>query len=122
MNNKRILIVDGDTPSREWWYRQFSRRGWSVALAATVAEVRARLDPPPYCILLELALDDAPGETVLRTVADENLPTRVVLCTAASDPVRLARAARLGPEAVFGKPIDIEEVVLACEPAESGVS
>jgi CheY-like chemotaxis protein len=120
MANKRIVIVDSDTPGRERLRRQFSGRGWSVALAATVAQARARLDPPPHCILLELALDDAPGETLLRQVADDNLPTRVVLCTAASDPVRLARAARLGPEAVLGKPIDVEEVVRACEPAEAG--
>jgi ActR/RegA family two-component response regulator len=122
MGNRRILIIDRDTPCRERLRRQLSGRGWSVALAATVAEARTRLDPPPHCILLELALDDAPGETVLRTVAEDNLPTRVVLFTAASDPVRLARAVRLGPEAVFGKPIDVEEVVRACEPAESGVS
>ena len=120
MSDQRILIVDRDAPSRERLGRQFSRRGWSVALAATVAEARARLDPPPLCILLELALDDAPGETLLRQVADDNLPTRVVLCTGASDPVRLARAARLGPEALFGKPIDVEEVERACEPAETG--
>ena len=120
MSNKRILVIDSDTPSREWWRHQFARRGWSVALAATVAEARARLDPPPHCILLELALGDAPGETVLRQVAEDNLPTRVVLCTGASDPVRLARAARLGPDAIFGKPIDVEEVVRACETAEAG--
>ena len=120
MSDKRILIIDRDAPSRERLGRQFSRWGWSVALAATVAEARARLDPPPLCILLELALGDGPGETVLRQVVEDNLPTRVVLCTVASDPVRLARAARLGPEAVFGKPIDVEEVVRACEPAEAG--
>jgi DNA-binding NarL/FixJ family response regulator len=48
------------------------------------------------------------------------VPTRVVLCTAASDPIRLARAARLGPEAILGKPIDVEDVVQACETAETG--
>jgi two-component system response regulator RegA len=117
MTGKRILIVDGDTPSRERLRRQFARRGWSVALAATVAEARARLDPPPDCVLLELALGDGPGEAILRQVVEENLPTRVLLCTGASDPVRLARAARLGPEAVLGKPIDEEEVVRACEAA-----
>ena len=63
----------------------------------------------------------APGETVLRQVVDDDLPTRVILCTGASDPIRLARAARLGPEAVFGKPIDFEEIVRACESAEPGV-
>ena len=61
MSDKRILIIDRDTPSRERLRRQFSGRGWSVALAATVAEARARLDPPPHCILLELALGDDPG-------------------------------------------------------------
>ena len=37
MGNKRVLIIDGDTPSRERLRRQFSGQGWSVALAATVA-------------------------------------------------------------------------------------
>lgn len=119
MSDKRILIVDGDAPAREWLRRHFARRGWSVALAGTVAEARARLDPPPHCILLELTLGDGPGEAVLRQVVEENLPTRVLLCTGVSDPVRLSRAARLGPEAVFGKPIDMAEVVRACEAAEA---
>jgi ActR/RegA family two-component response regulator len=66
MGNKRILIVDKDTPYRQRLGQRFSDRGWSVALAATVDEARARLDPPPRCILLELALGDGPGETVLR--------------------------------------------------------
>jgi ActR/RegA family two-component response regulator len=121
MADKRILIIDGDTPGRERLRRRFSGRGWSVALAATTAEARAHLNPPPDCILLELALGDGPGETVLRQVVGDDLPTRVFLCTGASDPIRLARATRLGPEAVFGKPIDIEEVVRACESAEPGV-
>jgi ActR/RegA family two-component response regulator len=118
MNDKQVLIVDGDTPGRERLRRRLVGRGWSVALAGTVAEAMTRLDPPPRCILLELTLGDEPGETVLRQVLDENLPTRVLLCTGASDPIRLARAARLGPEAVFGKPIDLDEVVRACEAAD----
>ena len=121
MGNKRILIIDKDTRYRERLRRQFSGRGWSVAMAATAAEARARLDPPPHCILLELALGDGPGETVLQQVLADNVPTRVILCTGASDPIRLARAARLGPEAFFGRPIDFEEVVRACESAETGV-
>jgi ActR/RegA family two-component response regulator len=117
MSDKHVLIIDGDTPARERLRSHFARRGWSVALAGTVAEARARLDPPPRCILLELTLGDGPGEAVLRQVVEENLPTCVLVCTGASDPVRLARAARLGPEAVFGKPLDVEEVVRACEAA-----
>jgi ActR/RegA family two-component response regulator len=118
MGNKRILIIDRDTAYRDRLRRHFSDRGWSVVLAGTVAEARARLDPPPHCILLELALGGDPGEAILRQVFEDQLPSRVILCTGASDAVRLARAARLGPEAAFGKPIDIDEVLWACEPAE----
>jgi ActR/RegA family two-component response regulator len=120
MSDERILMIDAESPSRERLRRQFSIRGWSDALAATFAEARSRLDPPPHCILLELALGDDPGETVMRQLVEDDLPTRIILCTGSSDPVRLARAARLGPEAVFGEPIDVEEVVRACEPAEAG--
>jgi hypothetical protein len=38
-----------------------------------------------------------------------------------SDPIRQARDTRLGPKAVFGKPIVFEEVVRACESAEASV-
>jgi hypothetical protein len=31
----------------------------------------------------------------------------------------LARTARLGPEAVFGKPVDIEQVLRTCEATEA---
>jgi ActR/RegA family two-component response regulator len=119
MIDKQILIIDRDTPARERLRGHLARRGWSVALAGTVAEAKGRLNPPPQCILLELTLADGPGEAVLRQVVEDNLPTRVILCTGASDPIRLARAARLGPEAVFGKPTDVEEVVQACDAAEA---
>jgi len=119
MSDKRLLIIDGDTATRERLRRRFTHMGWSISLAGTVAEAKARLDPPPHCILLELMLSDGPGEAVLRQVFEENLSTRVLLCTGVSDHVRLARAARLGPETVFGKPIDMEEVVRACEATEA---
>jgi ActR/RegA family two-component response regulator len=121
MSDKRVLIVDSNTPSRRQLRRHFARRGWSVALAETVTEARALLDPPPHCILLELTLGDGPGEAILRLVLEENLPTRVLLCTGTSDAVRLARAARLGAETVFCKPIDVDDVVRALEEAEAMV-
>jgi ActR/RegA family two-component response regulator len=119
MADKRILIVDRNTAYRERLRRQFSDRGWSVVLAGTVAEATARVDPPPHCILRELALGDGPREMLLRQVVDDDLPTRVILCTGASDPIRQVRAARLPPEAVFGKPVDIEEVLGACEATQA---
>jgi hypothetical protein len=71
---------------------------------------------------MKLALGDGAAQTVLRRVVEDGLPTRVILCTGASDPIRLARAARLGPEAVFGKPVDIEEVLQSCGAAKTSPS
>jgi ActR/RegA family two-component response regulator len=119
MLGKSVLIVDGDTPARERLRRHFARRGWSVAVAESVDQALASLDPPPDGVLLELALNDGPGEAVLRQIVEENLPTRVLLCTGSSDPVRLARAVRLGAEAAFAKPVDVEEVLRACEEVAS---
>jgi two-component system response regulator RegA len=120
MRGRRILIVDGDVDSRMRLRCHFSRRGWAVSSAGTIREARAALDRVPDCLVLELALRDGPGEAVLRQVVDEELPTRVVLYTGATDPARLSRATRLGPAAVLSKSTDLEEVERACQAAKAG--
>jgi DNA-binding NtrC family response regulator len=120
INWRRILIVDGDVDSRTRLRCHFARRGWSVSSAGTIHEARAALGRTPDCVLLELALRDGPGEAVLRQVAEEGLPTLVVLYTGATDQVRLRRATRLGPAAVLSKSMDLDEVERACQAARAG--
>ena len=115
MNGYRVLVVEDDPASRHALRRLFAHRGWLVSLAESVTEGMAKLDPPPHCILLDLTLPDGDGEEILRKVREENLPSKVAVCTGTEDPVRLALVKGMEPEALFRKPIDLDEVCRSCE-------
>lgn len=91
--------------------RIFSRKGWEVLSASTVAEGLARLEPAPDCLLLDLMLPDGDGEAVLRRVREAGLATRVIVVTGVGEEGRLDRLRDLAPEAVLIKPIDLGEVL-----------
>lgn len=93
----------------------FTRKGWDVISAMTVAGGLALLDPPPDCVILDLMLPDGGGEAILRRVRDERIKTRVAVCTGMNDPVRLAEVEGLGPEALLRKPISLVDVCRVCE-------
>src|SRR4051812_17198958 len=58
MNRPRLLVVDDDPYTRSALHALFTRQGWHVLLAATVAEGLALLDPAPCCVVLDLNLPD----------------------------------------------------------------
>jgi len=106
----KLLIVEDDCAMRTVWEVIFGRRGWDVAVATTLAEGLASLDPPPDYLILDLLLPDGGGEAILRKVRDERLTTRVAVTTAAQDPHLLRLVKQLCPEALFEKPINIADV------------
>src|SRR6476469_6684345 len=110
MNGYRILIVEDDPASRDALTRILRHRGWVVTVARTVAEAMDSLNPPPHCILLDLTLPDGGGEDVLRKVREEQMPSKVAVCTGMEDAVRLAMVKGMDPDALFRKPIDFDEV------------
>lgn len=110
MNGYRVLVVEDDSASRNALSRLLRHRGWVVSVARTVAEAMDSLNPPPHCILLDLMLPDGSGEEVLRKVRDENLPSKVAVCTGTHDSVRLAMVKGMDPDGLFRKPIDFDEV------------
>ena len=87
----------------------FTRKGWDVISAMTVAGGLALLDPPPDCVILDLMLPDGGGEAILRRVRDEKFKTYVAVCTGMIDPARLAVVEGLGPETLMRKPISLVE-------------
>jgi DNA-binding response OmpR family regulator len=95
--------------------RIFTRKGWDVISAMTVAGGLALLDPPPDCVILDLMLPDGGGEAILRRVRDEKSRTKVAVCTGMIDPARLAVVAGLGPEVLMRKPISLVEICRVCE-------
>ena len=115
MNGYRLLVVEDDRASRDSLRRLFAHKGWVVTVANTVAEAMDSLNPPPHCILLDLMLPDGAGEEILRKVREEDIPSKVAVCTGVDDPVRLAMVKGMDPHALFQKPIDFDEVCRAFE-------
>lgn len=95
--------------------RIFTRKGWEVLSATTVAGGVALLDPPPDCILLDLMLPDGDGEEILRRVREGNLKTRVAVCTGMAQCARLETVKKLAPEALLRKPINVLDVCHVCQ-------
>jgi len=114
MDGHRVLVVEDERMAREALQIILASRGWIVSKAATVAEGLAQLDPPPDCIILDLDLPDGPGEVVLRRVREDNLTTRVTITTGCDDAARLDAVARLKPECLLRKPVNIEALLAAC--------
>jgi CheY-like chemotaxis protein len=114
MGDRRILVVDDDSVSRRAMEGIFRRKGWLVTSAATVGEALSQLEPAPDCVLLDLMLPDGDGETVLRRVREQNLPSRVIVTTGCEDDRRLVTVASLRPNAILRKPISLDQVCDAC--------
>lgn len=92
----------------------FRHMDYDVVTAGTVSEGLAALDPPPYCVLLDLTLPDGPGEQILERIRARKLPSRVVVCTGECDPARLDDVRRFQPEAILTKPLALSDLVTAC--------
>jgi CheY-like chemotaxis protein len=106
----RLLVVDDDHFTRLALNAFFTRGGWRVSLAATVAEAMALLGDGPHQIILDLDLPDGDGEAVLGAARSRCPGAQVTVCSGVADPGRLAEVRRLSPEAVLTKPIDLGTV------------
>lgn len=111
-NLKLLMIVEDDPSSRRSLESIFSRRGWAVCSAATLAEATAFLDHGlvPDCMVLDLQLPDGDGEEILRKVRGGGLKTRVAVCTGTHDESKLKGVRALAPEGLIVKPIALDEL------------
>ena len=119
MGRPRLLVVDGDPCTRMALHTLFSRQGWQVRLATSLAEGLASLAPAPHCVILDLDLPDGPGEAILRRVRSECPGIRVAACSASDDPARLAVVRGLAPDLLLWKPIEMASVFRLCEEARA---
>lgn len=74
----------------------------------------------PDVLLLDLRMPDKDGLAVLEEVNFDNLPTRVVLLTAAEDDRDVIRAMRLGARGVVLKQSATDLLVKSIQPVHSG--
>ena len=77
------MIVEDDAATLRALGSAFSRKGWDVCTAATVAEALALLErsPAPDFLILDLMLPDGGGEVILRRVKQAGLASHVIICT-----------------------------------------
>ena len=104
----RSLVVDEEPTFRKGLAALAGSLGHDVDTAATVAEALAKLAFRPSRVLLDLNLPDGLGTTVLERIRAERLPIRVAVVSGTSDAALLAEVERLGADAVFPKPPDLD--------------
>ncbi|WP_435010413.1 response regulator [Tundrisphaera lichenicola] len=110
MDRPRLLVVDDDESTRHALKILFSRRGWEVIVASTVAEGLTGLARRPRLIILDLNLPDGGGETILREVRLHHPGIMVAICSASVDQDQLAEVRKLVPELMLCKPIDFTPI------------
>lgn len=120
MSLARLLVVDDDSYTRYALRNLFTRRGWQVDLAATIAEGMAALDDSHRALILDLNLPDGGGELVLREVRRRASRTMVAVCSASVDPHQIATVQSLRPELLLCKPIDFGSLDRMCLAALAG--
>ena len=113
---RMILVVDGNTASRESTARLVESLGISAVQAASLAEALAQLhDHDPEFVLLGFELDDATGLDALRKIRDLDSDLPVVMLAPDLWDRRVADAMRQGAIAYLARPFgqdDLRELLV----------
>lgn len=116
MEKPSVLVVEDNEPTRMMISKLFSKQGWNVKSADTVAEGLRLLDPLPFCVIVDLLLPDGNGTAILSKIQESGQRTSViVVATATSDVEVLGRAATYSPNLLIKKPFDWEVLWRYCD-------
>jgi len=107
----RVLVVEDDPESYQALSKILKHVGYEVLTAPTLAAGADLLASEPRFVVLDLMLPDGNGKELLRDIRDRRLPIKVAVLTAVSDPNLLEEVRQLGPEALFGKPVDVPRLL-----------
>jgi two-component system, OmpR family, response regulator len=103
-----VLIIEDDATSGNVLRTLLERSGYEVELVRTIRAARALLDDSFNRVLLDLMLPDGNGVEVLRELRRQQLPIKVIITTAVSDPQRLSYVQSLRPDSILQKPLDLK--------------
>ncbi len=107
----RLLVVEDEAGIRDSLVDYFLAHGALVDAAATVAEAEARLGAASYTVvLLDLALPDGDGVTVLRALRRRGDRTPVVVLTARGEEDQRVLGLRSGADDYLVKPFSVREL------------
>ncbi|MCH8239319.1 MAG: ActR/PrrA/RegA family redox response regulator transcription factor [Proteobacteria bacterium] len=106
-----LLIVDDDRPFLQRIGRAMESRGFSVALAETVAQGLAhiRKAPPDYAVV-DMRLEDGNGLDVIAVLKEVHPETRAIVLTGYGNIATAVTAVKMGATDYLAKPADADDV------------
>lgn len=109
-----LLIVDDDAPFLRRLARAMETRGFSVDMAASVAEgiAKSKATPPKYAVI-DLRLGDGNGLDVIEAIREKRSDTRIVVLTGYGNIATAVTAVKLGALDYLSKPADADDIFLA---------
>jgi DNA-binding NarL/FixJ family response regulator len=112
-NGPRILIADDHALFRQILTLSLEDAGMEVIATAGTGRqaVERTLEHNPDCLLLDVALPEMDGLAALSVIKYVSPNTPVLIMTALSDPVYMARAKELGAEGFFTKSITAADLI-----------
>jgi two-component system response regulator RegA len=118
-----LLLVDDDDAFRRVLARALERRGYAVAVAATVATaiVKAQAQPPEYAVV-DLRMPGESGLVLIEKLIAIDPNTRIVMLTGYASIATAIEAIKLGAIHYLAKPCDADEVVAALNKTSGGDS
>ncbi|WP_066961493.1 response regulator transcription factor [Microbulbifer sp. Q7] len=119
-SDRRLLIVDDETGTRNMLERAMTRRGFTTFIAATVADALALIAREPFdCALLDLKIDHDSGLELIAPLRAANPQARIILLTGYSSIPTAVAAIKLGADDYLCKPAGGDQLVAALvgEPA-----
>jgi DNA-binding response OmpR family regulator len=111
-----VLLVEDDPVTGSVLVAILRRRGHLVTLTTTVADGMKKLEENPQFVILDLMLPDGDGSTILQHIRRLQLPIRVLVTTAVSEPHRLREIHEMKPDLLLQKPIDLGRLIGALQP------
>jgi DNA-binding response OmpR family regulator len=112
-----VLVVEDDQATYAAMRSLLEHYGFSARHASTASEAMALLGTNPQYVLLDLMLPDGDGSKILEHIRIRQLPIKVAVITGISDPERLRKVQRLGPDAILTKPLDLIALLEKIKPA-----
>jgi two-component system response regulator RegA len=114
--DRTLLIVEDDRPFRDRLARAMEARGFTVAIAETVAQGIARAkDAPPAFAVVDLKLDDGNGLDVVEVLHGTRPEARVVVLTGFGNIATAVAAVKYGAIDYLPKPADADDILAALQ-------
>jgi CheY-like chemotaxis protein len=107
---RRVLVVEDEPVALKTMTRLLTISDYDVLSASNLARANDQLVWQPDFVLLDLLLPDGPGTQLLARIRKLDPAPMVAVLTGTFDQV-LADAIRLGPDAVFRKPVDLPSLL-----------